>query len=42
MMEEPIVILMNVARHKAMPKVDMDNQQRLVVKRLLAEVAACP
>jgi hypothetical protein len=42
MMEEPIVIQMNVARNRAMLKSDMDNQQQLVVKRLLAEVAACP
>jgi hypothetical protein len=29
MMEEPIVILLKLARHKAMPKVDMDDRYDL-------------
>jgi hypothetical protein len=40
MMEEPIVIPMNVARHRAMLKVDMDDQSDWSLKRPLAEVTA--
>jgi len=38
MMEEPIVIQVNVARQRAMLKVDMNDQNDWSLKRPLAEV----
>ena len=37
MTEEPVIIQMNVARYGAMLKLDLDDEKRSVVKRLLSE-----
>ena len=37
MTEEPTIIEMNIARYKAALKLNLDDEKRLIVRRLLAE-----
>jgi hypothetical protein len=37
MTEEPIIIEMNIARYRALLALDLDNEKRSTVSRLLAE-----
>jgi hypothetical protein len=41
MTEEPIIIEMNIAHYGAMLKLNLDDENRSIVKHLLAEATKC-